>query len=163
MARDRPRSLALTRAIQTPFEDHAELPSCSSSWDWCICKSSLLARSLYPIDPKPQGLVFQAIEANSGRTVALKKSRVSQRVKRTVLRYESRVLQLLQGHPAIPAIYGYGQLPHFEYLAMELLGPSIKGCTTGPLAVTTVVRVVLQMVCITLRLTSYPPSHLHPS
>jgi len=91
-------------------------------------------------------LVFQAVEANSGRTVALKKSRVSQRVKRTILRYESRVLQLLQGHPAIPAIYGYGQLPHFEYLAIELLGPSVKDCATGPVAITTVVRVVLQML-----------------
>ena len=100
---------------------------------------------------QPQGLVFQAVEANSGRTTALKKSRVSQRVKRTILRYESRILQLPQGRPAIPAIYRYGQLPHFEYLAMELLGPSLKGCTTGPVAVATVVRVV--MVCVALRLT----------
>ena len=29
---------------------------------------------------------------------------------------------------------------------MELLGPSVKDCTTGPVAVTTVARVVLQMV-----------------
>ncbi|KAF8328949.1 kinase-like domain-containing protein, partial [Amanita rubescens] len=41
---------------------------------------------------------------------------------------------------------GYGQLPHFECLAMELLGPSVKDCATGRLAVTTVVRVVLQML-----------------
>ncbi|KAI0299208.1 kinase-like domain-containing protein [Russula brevipes] len=96
--------------------------------------------------PHLQGLVFQAVEANSGRTVALKKSRVSQRVKRTVLQYETRILQLLQGHPAIPQIYGYGHLPHFEYLAMELLGPSIKDRTTGPVAVTTTTRIVLQML-----------------
>ncbi|TFK42013.1 kinase-like domain-containing protein [Crucibulum laeve] len=92
------------------------------------------------------GLVFQAIEANSGRTVALKKSRVSQRVKRTILRYESTVLQLLQGHPAIPVIYGYGQLPHFEYLAMELLGPSVKECATSRVPVKTVVSVIEQML-----------------
>ncbi|KAM6494724.1 Protein kinase-like domain containing protein [Amanita muscaria] len=92
------------------------------------------------------GLVFKAVEAKSGRTVALKKSRVSQRLNRTIIRYESRILHLLQGHPAIPAIYGYGQLPHFEYLAMELLGPSVKDCATGPVAVITVVRVVLQML-----------------
>ncbi|KAF8340935.1 putative casein kinase-1 hhp1 [Amanita rubescens] len=92
------------------------------------------------------GLVFQAVEANSGRTVALKKSRVSQRIKRPILQYESRILQLLQGHPAIPALYGYGQLPHFECLAMELLGPSVKDCAAGRVAVTTVVRVVLQML-----------------
>jgi hypothetical protein len=35
---------------------------------------------------------------------------------------------------------------------MELLGPSVKDCATGPVAVTTVVRVVLQMVCVALRL-----------
>jgi predicted Ser/Thr protein kinase len=98
-------------------------------------------------DCQPQGLVFQAAEVNSARTVALKVSRVSQRVKRTILLYEGRILQLLQGHPAIPAIYGYGHLPHFEYLAMELLGQSIKDCHTGPVAATTVGRVVLQMVC----------------
>jgi len=92
------------------------------------------------------GLVFQAAEVNSARTVALKVSRVSQRVKRPILLYEARILQLLQGHPAIPAIYGYGQLPHFEYLAMELLGQSIKDCHTGPAAATTVGRVVLQML-----------------
>ena len=89
------------------------------------------------------------MEAKEGRTVALKKSRVSQRVERAVLRYESRILQLLQGHPAIPAVYGYGQLPHFEYLAMELLGPSIKDRAAGPIAVTTASRTVLQMVCCT--------------
>ena len=31
---------------------------------------------------------------------------------------------------------------------MELLGPSIKDFATGPVGVTTVVRVVLQMVCV---------------
>jgi len=101
---------------------------------------------------QPQGLVFQALEANSGRTVAVKKSRVPLRVKRTTLQYESRILQLLQGHPEI---YGYGHLPHFEYLAMELLGPSIKDCATGPVAVTTVTCVVLQMVCVALKLYSH--------
>ncbi|TFK42042.1 kinase-like domain-containing protein [Crucibulum laeve] len=90
--------------------------------------------------------VYQATEANSGRTVAVKKSRVSQRVKRTNIRYESTVLQLLQGHPAIPEIYGYGQLPHFEYLAMELLGPSVKECATGRVPVKTVVSVTEQML-----------------
>jgi hypothetical protein len=35
---------------------------------------------------------------------------------------------------------------------MELLGLSVKDCITGPVAVTTVGRVVLQMVCVALRL-----------
>jgi hypothetical protein len=148
-----PFPLLIIFRIYVPTPD---LPPCPSSRDWRICEPSLLAFILislpFLIDATtPQGHVFQAVEANSGRTVALKKSRVSQRVKRTILRYESRILQLLQGHPAIPAIYGYGHLPHFEYLAMELLGPSIKDCTTGPVAVTTASRTVLQMVCAALR------------
>ena len=150
------RTEVTTHHVPTP-----ELPPRPSSRDWRICKSTLLALISIPHGChhcQTQGLVFQAVEANSGRTVALKKSRVSQRVKRTILRYESRILQLLQGHPGIPAIYGYGHLPHFEYLAMELLGPSIKDRTTGPLAVTTVVRIVLQMVCVTLRGYSLPSS-----
>lgn len=57
--------------------------------------------------------------------VALKKSRVSLRVKRPLLQHEARVLLRLQGHPAIPKLYAYGQLEHFEYLSMELLGPSL--------------------------------------
>ncbi|TFK42043.1 kinase-like domain-containing protein [Crucibulum laeve] len=89
-------------------------------------------------------LVYQAIEENSGRTVAVKKSRVSQKVKRPILRYESTVIQLLQGHPAIPEVYGYGQLPHFEYLAMELLGPSVKECAAGRVPVKTVISVTEQ-------------------
>ncbi|KIM47418.1 hypothetical protein M413DRAFT_62591, partial [Hebeloma cylindrosporum] len=31
-----------------------------------------------------------------------------------------------QGHPAIPAVYGYGHLERFEYLTMELLGSTLK-------------------------------------
>ncbi|KAF9476309.1 kinase-like protein [Pholiota conissans] len=101
--------------------------------------SKILGRGAY-------GYVFQALDTNSSQQVAVKKSRVSQKVLRPILKYESQILQLLRGHPAIPALYGYGQLPHFEYLAMDLLGPSIKECTTGPISVRTTVRVVLQML-----------------
>ena len=31
-------------------------------------------------------------------------------------------LNYLDGHPAIPKLYGYGHFEHFEYLAIELLG-----------------------------------------
>lgn len=95
-----------------------------------------------------QGRVFKATEQHSGDVVAVKKSRVSLGVKRPVLQHESRVLELLQGHPAIPVIIGYGQLRHFEYMAMELLGESISDLHPGPAStdVKTVVRVVLQIV-----------------
>jgi hypothetical protein len=29
------------------------------------------------------------------------------------------------GHPATPNVFGHGHFDHFEYLAMELLGPSL--------------------------------------
>jgi len=68
--------------------------------------------------------------------VAIKQVRAPPlRVKRTLLlQHEARVLQLLQGHPAIPVVYGYGRLKHFEYLTMELLGPSIREKWPGSLA-----------------------------
>jgi len=96
-------------------------------------------------------LVFRAVEASSKKTVALKKSRVSLKVKRTVLRHESRILQFLQGHPAIPTLYEYGRLPHFEYLTMELLGRNVKELSASPAqsSVKTVVRVAEQMVVLT--------------
>jgi len=70
-------------------------------------------------------MVFDAEEC-SGLSAAIKKSRVSLRVKRTMLRHEARVLQLLEGHPAIPTLFGYQRVPHFEYIPIDLLGQSMK-------------------------------------
>lgn len=52
--------------------------------------------------------------------------RVSQRVRRPHLQHEARILRTLEGHPAIPRIFAYGHLQHFEYLAMELLGRRLR-------------------------------------
>jgi len=70
----------------------------------------------------------------TGQVVAVKKSRVSLRVKRTLFQHEARVLLTLQGHPALPLMYAIGRFQHFEYISMELLGPSIgdiKGQDVG--------------------------------
>ncbi|GJJ10419.1 hypothetical protein Clacol_004645 [Clathrus columnatus] len=94
-----------------------------------------------------QSYVFKAEDLKSGQIVALKKSRVSLKVKRPFLRHESRILQLLQGHPAIPKLYGYGQLEHFEYISMEILGISVGDeVDTGGLTVITVIRIVEQVL-----------------
>jgi hypothetical protein len=34
-------------------------------------------------------------------------------------------MKRLEGHPAIPKLYGYGRVEHFELLAMDLLGKSL--------------------------------------
>ena len=92
-------------------------------------------------------MVFDAQE-RSGISAAIKKSRVSLRVKRTMLRHEARVLQLLQGHPAIPTLFGYQRLPHFEYIAIDLLGQNLKEiCKPGhSLKIGTVACIAEQMV-----------------
>lgn len=72
-----------------------------------------------------QSQVFQAQDRLTGQMVVVKKSRVSLRVKRTLLHYEARILRTLQGHPAIPFVYAFGRFNHFEYISMELLGDSI--------------------------------------
>jgi len=53
-----------------------------------------------------KALVFSA-EEQSGIHAVIKKSRVSLRVRRTIVRHEARVSQLLQGHSAIPTLFGY--------------------------------------------------------
>jgi hypothetical protein len=74
-----------------------------------------------------QATVYHALNPNDNTplAVAIKKSRVSQRVQRSHLKHEARVLHLLQGHPAIPCVVAYGHPRHFECLAMELLGKSL--------------------------------------
>ncbi|KAK7685976.1 hypothetical protein QCA50_010786 [Cerrena zonata] len=65
------------------------------------------------------GFVYDATEQGFGRIVALKKARVSLRVKRSLLQHEAAVIKLLHGHPAIPNVFAYDRIEHFELLSME--------------------------------------------
>ncbi|KAF9219636.1 kinase-like protein, partial [Gyrodon lividus] len=58
--------------------------------------------------------------------------------------HETRLLELLKGQAAIPAIYGYGQLDHFEYMSIELLGLSISELQKDGAGVT--VKTVIQFM-----------------
>jgi hypothetical protein len=86
---------------------------------------------------------------SSGAVIAYKKSRIALRVQRTMLRHEARVMQPLQGHPAIPRLVGYRRGTHFEYIGMELLGMEVKAMVKAKSALRpgTVARVGEQMVC----------------
>lgn len=89
--------------------------------------------------------------------MALKTSRVSLRVKRTLLHYEANLMCLLTGHPSIPAVLAYGRVEHFEYLAMELLGHSLGDIVKheGRQPLQFVLHVADQMV----RVAVYPRRH----
>ncbi|KAF7327353.1 Casein kinase I isoform alpha [Mycena kentingensis (nom. inval.)] len=57
------------------------------------------------------------------------------------------MLQLLQGHRAIPEIFGYHRGPHFEFIGMELLGCTLMSMVTvGGLIPETVLRVGVQLL-----------------
>lgn len=95
-----------------------------------------------------QGIVYDAKECDSGRVVALKQLRASLRIKRPILQHEARVLSMLSGHPAIPEIFGYGRIKHFELLSMQLLHQSIGDFIKyhGPLSLTNVLNITDQLV-----------------
>ncbi|QRV96203.1 kinase domain protein [Ceratobasidium sp. AG-Ba] len=94
------------------------------------------------------GIVYRAKERDSDRSFAIKKSRVSLRVNRTLLQHEARVLRFLSGHPAIPEVYAYGRTDHFELLSLELLERSLSEVVkeSGSIPITTVLEIADQML-----------------
>ncbi|KAF7329573.1 Kinase-like protein [Mycena kentingensis (nom. inval.)] len=85
----------------------------------------------HPLGQGSTGRIFRAVVESSGKTIAVKQSRVSLRVARPYLQHEVRLLHLLQGHRAIPELFGYYRGPHFEYIAMELLGANLDDHLAG--------------------------------
>ncbi len=95
--------------------------------------------------------MFEATELASEKIKALEISCVSTRVKRPIFQHKTRILQLLKGHDSIPVVDAYGQLEHFEYMAMEILGPSVaeqqqKNNPATGLMLKTVIRIMDQVV-----------------
>ena len=72
--------------------------------------------------PKPKTMTAQMLP------ITVKKARVSLRVKRMPFQ------PLPDGHPAVPSVYAVGRFEHFEYLSMELFGPSMSD-TSQPVEV----------------------------
>lgn len=69
-------------------------------------------------------------------------------VTRSAFQHEARILSLLKGHPAIAQVYAIGRFEHFEYLCLELLGPTLREMAKVPenVRVNLVPQVAAQMV-----------------
>ena len=87
------------------YSDVLDSQSWESYWNGFICECLALLGIL--IATIQQAIVYDAEECSGVYVAITKKSRVSLRVKRIMLRHEARVLQLLQGHPATPTLFGY--------------------------------------------------------
>ena len=95
--------------------------------------------------------VYRGTDSETGRVMAVKQSRAPLRLKKTLLEYEAQVISILQGHPSIPALYGHGRFPHFEFLALEECKASIqkvRASEKGRTNINTVLQVADQMVSI---------------
>ena len=58
------------------------------------------------------------------------------------------MLKRLGSHPSIPAVFAHGRFPHFEYLAIELLGDNLRDIVQeqGKLTLEYVLKVADQLV-----------------
>ncbi|KAK0436265.1 kinase-like domain-containing protein [Armillaria borealis] len=84
-------------------------PTVSLSQD--LCPSLMYALRLRNVRTGTYSSVFNATELESGKTVALKTSHVSMRVKRPILQRETRIIQLLKAMTLFPFLFrmhGYG-------------------------------------------------------
>jgi hypothetical protein len=102
-----------------------------------------------------QANVYRGLDPKDSKplAIAIKKSHTSQHIRQPTLQHEARLLSTLMGHPTIPLVFAYGHLPHFEYLAMELLGNSLDWVTpTDGMNKEVMARIAVQMVCFSLAL-----------
>lgn len=86
-----------------------------------------------------------------GEPVAIKKELASDKVTRPSLEHEYHVYQALAGHEIIPNVKMYCRQGPFNYLIMDLLGPSLsdlfQGCNKR-FSLRTTARLALGMVCL---------------
>ncbi|KAJ7207066.1 kinase-like domain-containing protein [Mycena pura] len=86
--------------------------------------------------------------APTGTIVALKKQHITKHVAHPMLRHEACAMEILKGHPSIPLVDAWARSQYYEYLTMQLLGPSIADLfTSGKLpGITMAARLAVQMV-----------------
>ena len=69
-------------------------------------------------------------------------------VKHTLFQHEAAVLKTLRGHAAIPDVFAYGRVQHFELLSMQLYDQCLddRMSETSPLSVPLVLGIMDQLV-----------------
>ncbi|KAJ7074653.1 kinase-like domain-containing protein [Mycena amicta] len=58
--------------------------------------------------------------------IALKKMHITKHVKNAMLMHEAAALLKLRGHESVPSVYAWGRSQYYEYLALQLLGPTLS-------------------------------------
>ena len=94
------------------------------------------------------GIVYEGINSR-GDIVAIKKSRVTTSVAHTLLRHEACALTLLAPHKGFPRAHAWGRSQWFEYLVMDIMGPSLSDTLRmqgGRFNVNSVLLLTIQMV-----------------
>ena len=94
------------------------------------------------------GIVYEG-KNSRGEPVAIKKPRVTTSVAHTMLRHEACALILLAPHKGFPRAHAWGRSQWFEYLVMDILGPSLSDMLRmqgGRFNVSSVLLLTIQMV-----------------
>jgi hypothetical protein len=106
----------------------------------------LLLVSLHKSEIPPIGIVYEG-KNSEGDAVAVKKSRATASVTHTLLKHEACALILVAPHKGFPRPYAWGRSQWFEYLALDLLGPSLSEMLHGgQFSVGSVLLLTIQMV-----------------
>ena len=99
---------------------------------------------------RPIGIVYEGKNSEGDAVAAIKKSRVTASVAHTLLRHEACALLILGApHKGFPRVYAWGRSQWFEYLALDLLGPSLSemlGKHGGQFSIGSVLLLTIQMV-----------------
>ena len=109
----------------------------------------LLFVSLHKSKIRPIGIVYEGKNSKGDAVAAIKKSRVTASVAHTLLKHEACALILAAPHKGFPRAYAWGRSQWFEYLALDLLGPSLSemlGKHGGQFSIGSVLLLTIQMV-----------------
>jgi hypothetical protein len=112
------------------------------------CTLPLLLVSLHRSEIQPIGIVYKGTNSE-GNAVAIKKLRVTASAAHTLLRHEACALIMIAPHKGFPRAYAWGRPQWFEYLALDLLGPSLSeilGKHSGQFSICSVLLLTIQMV-----------------